>query len=125
MIDYFKPKSLPPTAPSFPNGHFSTRALIYLEKAIPISIFNSLAPKYLSLAEILQFSNHIYNALKEQHMTPDKGCQAVFEEWIGCGCLLSPTWSNLLDVLRKLEMGKIADCIAKFFSKPFLLVRVS
>ena len=100
------------------------RALIYLEKAIPVSIFNSLAPKYLRLAEILQFSNHIYNALKEQHMTPDKGCQDVFEEWTGCGCLLSPTWSNLLDVLRKLEMGEIGDCIAKFFSKPVILVRV-
>ena len=119
------PDSFPPTAPSSPNGHFSMRALIYLEKTIPVSIFNSLASKYLSLAEMLQFPNHVYNALKEQHKIPDKGCQALFEEWVGCGCSLLPTWSNLFDVLRKLEMGKIADHIERFFSKPFMLVRTS
>ena len=110
-------------ATSFPNGHFSMRALRHLEKVLPVSIFNQLAPNYLNLAKTLQFDESMYNSLGDMKDTPAEGCQAVFEEWLSQAAV-PPTWKNLMDSLQKLEMGEVAKCIKAFFSKQPILVRI-
>ena len=98
------------------------RALKHLEKAIPVSIFNQLVPNYLNLAKILQFDESMCNSLGDMKDTPAEACRAVFEEWL-TQATPPPTWKNLVESLRNLGMGEVANCIEVFFNKEPILVR--
>ena len=102
------------TVTSFPDGHFDMSALDHLEVA-GISIFNKLAPNFLSLASALHFPVSISDNLKREN-NPVEGSRAMMKAWLSGKSPLPPTWQVLLEKLQLIDMGELAQEIEQFFN---------
>ena len=102
------------TVTSFPGGHFDMSALDHLEVA-GISIFNKLAPKFLSLASALHFPVSISDNLTREN-NPVEGSRAMMKAWLSGKSPLLPTWQVLLEQLQFIDMGELAQEIEQFFN---------
>ena len=96
-------------------------ALDRLEKIAGIFIFNNLAPKFLNLASALDFQESTLSSLRRESRSIE-GAKSMFREWLSGKSPLSPTWRVLLEKLRDIDMGQLAQKIKTFFSRTPSLV---
>ena len=89
-------------------------ALDHLEVA-GISIFNKLAPNFLSLASALHFPVFISDSLTREN-NPVEGSKAMMKVWLSGKSPLPPTWQVLLEKLQLIDMGELAQEIEQFFN---------
>ena len=102
---------------SFPTGHFTMSALDRLEALTGISIWNQIAPNYLTMAAALQLDHSILNNLRTEN-NPVDGSKAMFRAWLSGKSCVEPTWRSLLEKLRTVQMRELAEEIYFFFSRP-------
>ena len=83
-------------------------ALTRLEALTGIDILKELTSNHLhiTLANKIQLKLHT-NSLNS--------CTEIFEEWLAGQSTLPPTWENLLQVLREINMKDLARQIEQFF----------
>lgn len=104
------------TATSFPDGYLTMSALDCLEAVAGISIYNQLAPKYLTMAVDLNLDHStLYNLRAENN--PVEGTKIMFEAWLSGESSVPPTWKMLLEKLDNIQMGELAQEITSFFDK--------
>ena len=103
------------TVTSFPDGHFDMSALGRLEVA-GIPIFNKLAPNFLSMALGLNFPLSIFDNLRKEN-NPVEGSRAMMKAWVSGKSSLPPTWKELLEKLRFIDMRELAQEIEHFFNR--------
>ena len=103
------------TVTSFPDGHFDMSALDRLEVA-GISIFNTLAPKFLSMALGLHFPVSIFDNLRKEN-NPVEGSRAMMKAWLFGKSPLPPTWQVLLEKLQLIDMGELVQEMEHFFNR--------
>ena len=105
------------TATSFPDGYLTMGALDCLEAVAGISIYNQLAPKYLTMAAALQLAHSTLNDLRAEN-NPVEGTKAMFEAWLSEGeSSVAPTWKTFLEKLDNIQMGELAQEITQFFNR--------
>ena len=104
------------TATSFPDGYLTMSALDCLEAVAGISIYNQLAPKYLTMAAALHLDHSTLNDLRAEN-NPVEGTKTMFEAWLSGDCSVAPTWKMLLDKLDNIQMGELAQEITQFFNR--------
>ena len=80
-----------------------------------ISIFNKLAPRFLSLASTLHFPVSISDNLTREN-NPVEGSRAMMKAWLSGKSPLLPTWQVLLEQLQFIDMGELAQEIEQFFN---------
>ena len=88
-------------------------ALDCLEVVAGISIYNQLAPKYLTMAATLHLDHSTLNNLRAEN-NPAK---TMFEAWLSGECSVAPTWKMLLEKLDNIQMGELAQEIMQFFNR--------
>ena len=103
------------TVTSFPDGHFDMSAFDRLEVA-GISIFNMLAPKFLSMALGLHFPVSIFDNLRKEN-NPVEGSRAMMKAWLSGKSPLPPTWQVLLEKLQLIDMGELVQEMEHFFNR--------
>ena len=103
------------TVTSFPDGHFDMSALDHLEVA-GISIFNKLAPKFLSVATTRHFPVSISDNLTREN-NPVEGSRAMMKAWLSGKSPLPPTWQVLLEKLQLIDMGELVQEMEHFFNR--------
>ena len=101
------------TATSFPDGYLTMSALDRLEAVAGISIYNQLAPKYLTMAAALHLDHSTLNNLRAEK-NPAK---TMFKAWLSGKCSMPPTWKMLLKKLDNIQMGELGQEITSFFDK--------
>ena len=104
------------TATSFPDGYLTMSALDCLEAVAGISIYNQLAPKYLTMAATLHLDHSTLNNLRAEN-NPVEGTKTMFEAWLSGESSVPPTWKMLLEKLDNIQMGELAQEIIQFFNK--------
>ena len=104
------------TATSFPDGYLTMSALDCLEAVAGISIYNQLAPKYLTMAATLHLDHSTLNNLRAEN-NPVEGTKTMFEAWLSGESSVPPTWKMLLEKLDNIQMGELAQEITSFFDK--------
>ena len=80
-----------------------------------ISIYNQLAPKYLTMATALKFDCSTFNNLIMEN-NPVEGSKVVFKTWHSGKSALPPTWKMLLKKLHAIQMAGLALEIEHFFN---------
>lgn len=80
-----------------------------------ISIYNQLAPKYLTMATALKFDCSTFNNLITEN-NPVEGSKVVFKAWLSGKSALPPTWKMLLKKLHAIQMAGLAQEIEHFFN---------
>ena len=80
-----------------------------------ISIYNQLAPKYLTMATALKFDCSTFNNLIMEN-NPVEGSKVVFKAWLSGKSALPPTWKMLLKKLHAIQMAGLAQEIEHFFN---------
>ena len=101
---------------SISDGHFDMSALNRLDKVAGISIFNYLAPKFLTVAAALSLDKPTLENLSKMGNNPCEGSRALLKEWISGKSPLPPTWNVLLSVVR-LQQEDLAQKIEDFFNR--------
>ena len=91
-------------------------ALDCLEVVAGISIYNQLAPKYLTMAGDLHLDQSTLNNLRAEN-NPVEGTKTMFEAWLSGECSVAPTWKMLLEKLDNIQMGELAQEIMQFFNR--------
>ena len=91
-------------------------ALDCLEAVAGISIYNQLAPKYLTMAATLHLDQSTLNNLRAEN-NPVEGTKTMFEAWLSGESSVPPTWKMLLEKLDNIQMGGLAQEIMQFFNK--------
>ena len=104
------------TVTSFPDGHFTMSALDRLELAAGISIYNQLAPKFLTIASALCLDDSALSTLSKSGNNPHKGLCDVLDRWLSGKSPLPPTWQVLLAILRDIKLEELAQEIDDFFN---------
>ena len=87
------------TETHFPNGRFSMSAFTRLKVLTGIDIVNEL-----DIHTLVQLILNMPNS-----------CAEVFEEWLAGQSPLAPTWENLMQVLKSIDMEDMAEHIEQFF----------
>ena len=105
----------PSTVTSFPDGFLTMSVFDRLEAIAGIFIYNQLAPEHLTMAEALKFDHSTFNKLKMEN-NPGEGSKVVLKAWLSGKSALSPTWKVLLENLRTIQMGGLAQEIECFFN---------
>ena len=104
------------TVTSISDGHFDMSVLNRLDKVAGISIFNHLAPKFLTMAAALSLDKPTFENLKRMGNNPCEGSRAMLKEWISGKSPLPPTWNVLLSMVR-LQREDLAQEIEDFFNR--------
>ena len=104
------------TATSFPGSYLTMSALDCLEAMAGISIYNQLAPKYLTMAADLHLDHSTLNDLTAEN-NPVEGTKTMFKAWLSGESSVAPTWKMLLEKLDSIQMGELAQEITRFFNK--------
>lgn len=101
------------TVISFPRGYFSMTALNRLEVAAGISIIDKLAPKFVAMAVFLCIDA---STMVTHRNNPHEELSGVFTKWFADKSPLPTTWQVLLEMLRDIELGELAQEIDDFFN---------
>jgi len=101
------------TVTSFPRGYFSMTALNRLEVAAGISIIDKLAPKFVAMAAFLCIDA---STMVTHRNNPHEELSGVFTKWFADKSPLPTTWQVLLEMLRDIELGELAQEIDDFFN---------
>ena len=81
-----------------------------------ISIYNQLAPRYLTMAVVLHLDQSTLKSLRLEN-NPVERSKVVFEAWLSGESSVAPTWKMLLEKLHTIRMGELALEIEHFFKK--------
>lgn len=100
---------------SFPDSLLTMSAFDRFETIAGISIYNQLAPKYLTMATALKFDCSTFNNLITEN-NPVEGSKVVFKAWLSGKSALPPTWKMLLKKLHAIQMAGLAQEIEHFFN---------
>ena len=100
---------------SFPDSLLTMSAFDRFEAIAGISIYNQLAPKYLTMATALKFDCSTFNNLIMEN-NPVEGSKVVFKAWLSGKSALPPTWKMLLKKLHAIQMAGLAQEIEHFFN---------
>ena len=104
------------TVTSFPDGCLAMSAFECLEAIAGISIYNQLAPKYLTMAAALHLDHSTLNGLRAEN-NPVEGTKTMFKAWLSGESSMPPTWKILLKKLDNMQMGELGQEITSFFDK--------
>ena len=86
-------------------------AIARMKATAGIDIFHELAPKHREMIKRLSLPQSIsYNP------NPMDTIRVVFEEWLTGKSRLSPTWAELMAVLREIGVNHIVEWIEKYFA---------
>ena len=91
-------------------------ALDRLEKVAGITIFEKLAPNFITMTSKLDFPEHTVESLGKEN-NPVEGSKAMMEAWLSGASSLPTTWQVLLERFQAVEMRPLVDEIDQFFSK--------
>ena len=88
-------------------------ALNRLEVAAGISIIDKLAPKFVAMAVFLCIDA---STMVTHRNNPHEELSGVFTKWFADKSPLPTTWQVLLEMLRDIELGELAQEIDDFFN---------
>ena len=103
------------TESQFPDGHFSMSALACLKALTSIDILSELQSNCLDIMVATSLQLNKERLLRTYGHDPKDCYKAIFEEWLAGQSPLAPTWENLLQVLRDIDMEDLAKRIEQFF----------
>ena len=86
-------------------------AIARMKATAGIDIFHEVAPKHNEMMKRLALPQSLsYNPI------PMDTIMVVFEEWLAGKSQLSPTWAELMAVLREIGVNHIVEWIEKYFA---------
>lgn len=88
-------------------------ALNRLEVAAGISIIDKLAPKFVAMTAFLCIDA---STMVTHRNNPHEELSGVFTKWFAGKSPLPTTWQVLLEILRDIELGELAQEIDDFFN---------
>ena len=87
-----------------------------LEVAAGISIFDQLAPKFIAMAAFLCLDASTMVTHSETTNNPHEGLSDVLTKWFAGKSPLPTTLQVLLEILRDIKLGELAQEIEDFFN---------
>ena len=91
-------------------------ALNRLEVAAGIFIIDQLAPKFIAVATLLCLDASTIVTHSKTTNNPREGLSGVLTKWFAGKSPLPTTWQVLLEILRDIELGELAQEIEDFFN---------
>ena len=88
----------------------------HLEVAAGISIIDQLAPKFIAMAAFLCLDVSTMVTHSETTNNPHEGLSDVLTKWFAGKSPLPTTWQVLLEILRDIKLGELAQEIEDFFN---------
>ena len=103
----------------FPDGFFDISSLDRLEAANGINIFKELALsskcRPISIAQTIQLDPKASEKTVSRYKQKEACNRALFGAWVHRKSSLAPTWTNLLKVLRTMNIQASVEHIREFF----------